>query len=146
MIPTNYAYILAHIIVGRVFANGPRDWGSIPVWIIPKTQKWYLMPTCLTLSIVNYRSRVSGAIQRHDLGPPLHLGIVAIEKELFMLPSTTVVSQNIYIYIYIYIYICWKINGRKNILVMEENLFSFADTCFDLNILPEDKFFYLKLF
>ena len=34
----------------RVFANGPGDLGPIPGWVIPKTQKWYLMPPCLTLS------------------------------------------------------------------------------------------------
>ena len=26
-------------LVGRAFANGQWDWGSIPGWIIPKTQK-----------------------------------------------------------------------------------------------------------
>ena len=36
----------------RVFANDPGDLGSIP-----KTQKRYLMPPCLTLSIIKYGSR-----------------------------------------------------------------------------------------
>ena len=33
-------------IMVRVFANGPEDLGSIPGWVIPKTQKngtWYLL-------------------------------------------------------------------------------------------------------
>ena len=47
----------------RVFANGPGNQGSIPGQVIPKTQKWYLMPLYLTLSIIRYGSRVSGAIQ-----------------------------------------------------------------------------------
>ena len=34
------------------------DWGSIPGWVIPKTQKWYLIPPCLTLSITRHVSRV----------------------------------------------------------------------------------------
>ena len=34
------------------------DLGSIPSWVIPKTQKWYLMPPCLTLSTIMYISRV----------------------------------------------------------------------------------------
>ena len=34
--------------------------------------------------------------------PPLHLGVVAIEKGAFWSPSTMV--ANLYIYIYIYIY------------------------------------------
>ena len=40
--------------MSRVFANGPGDRGSIPV--IPKTQKWYLMPAYLTFSIIRYGS------------------------------------------------------------------------------------------
>ena len=43
----------------RVFANGQGDLGSVPGRVIPKTQKkWYLIPPCLTLSIVRYGSRV----------------------------------------------------------------------------------------
>ena len=42
----------------RVFSNGPGDQRSIPGRVIPKTQKWYLMPPCLTLSIRRYGSRV----------------------------------------------------------------------------------------
>ena len=42
----------------RVVTNGPGDLGSIPGRVIPKTQKWYLMPPCLTLSIIKYGSRV----------------------------------------------------------------------------------------
>ena len=53
-------------LAGRVFTNGLGDWGSIPRRVIPKTQKWYLMPPCLTLSIIRYVSRVSGAIQRKE--------------------------------------------------------------------------------
>ena len=47
-----------HGLVGRVFANGPGDLGSIPGWVIPKTLKWYLIPPCLTLSNIRYVSRV----------------------------------------------------------------------------------------
>ena len=41
-----------------VFANSPGDRGSIPGWVIPKTQKWYLMCPCLTLSSIKNVSRV----------------------------------------------------------------------------------------
>ena len=41
-----------------MFANGPGDQGSIPGQIISKIQKWHLMPPCLTLNIIWYRSRV----------------------------------------------------------------------------------------
>ena len=36
----------------------PKDLGSIPGRIIPKTQKWYLIPPCLTLNNIKYVSRV----------------------------------------------------------------------------------------
>ena len=44
--------------MATVFANGPRHQGSIQAQVIPKTQIWYLMLTCLTLSIIRYNSRV----------------------------------------------------------------------------------------
>ena len=50
-------------INGRVFTNRLGDWDSIPGQFIQKTQKWHLMPLCLTLSIIRYGSRVSGVIQ-----------------------------------------------------------------------------------
>ena len=43
---------------GRVFTNGPGDLSSIPGRVIPKTQKWYLIPPCLTLGNIRYVSRV----------------------------------------------------------------------------------------
>ena len=46
-------------MVIRVFSYGPGDLGSIPGRVIPKAlKKWYLMPPCLTLSIIRYGSRV----------------------------------------------------------------------------------------
>ena len=69
--------------------NGPRDLGYISGRVIPKTQKMGK----------KYR-------------PPLHLGVVAIEKGAFGSPSTMfanftyiyIYSPKLYIYIYIYIY------------------------------------------
>ena len=45
-------------LMSRVFTIGPGDRVSIPSRVISKTQKWYLMPPCLTLSIIRYGSRV----------------------------------------------------------------------------------------
>ena len=48
-------FVLLIIIIGlmiRVFANGPEDQGSITGRVIPKTQKLFLMPPFLTLSII----------------------------------------------------------------------------------------------
>ena len=63
----------------RVFASGRRDRSTIIRRVIPKTQKWYLIPPCLILSIIRYISRVSGSI----LGKVVHLGVVATEKGAF---------------------------------------------------------------
>ena len=45
-------------LVGRVFANGPGDRGSIPGRIIPKTQKMVLDATLL--NIQHYMVRIKG--------------------------------------------------------------------------------------
>ena len=44
------------------------------------------MPSCLTLSIIRYRSMVSEGISGKEQHPPLHLSVVAIEKGAFGLP------------------------------------------------------------
>ena len=48
-----------HWLIGimvRLFTSGPRNWGSILGRVIQKTQKWYLMPPCLT----HYMVRIKG--------------------------------------------------------------------------------------
>ena len=55
----------------RVFANGPGELGSIPGRVIPKTQKWYLMPPCLTLSIIRYGSRAKWVNPGKGVAPSL---------------------------------------------------------------------------
>ena len=64
-VPSLYIFLYIYRPIGimvRVFANGSGDRGSIQGRVIPKTQKWYLSPPCLTLSIIRYGSRVSRAI------------------------------------------------------------------------------------
>ena len=50
-----YMYISMRV---RVFANGQGDLCLFPGRIIPKAQKWNLMPPCSTLNIIRYGSRV----------------------------------------------------------------------------------------
>ena len=38
--------------MSRVITSGPGERGSIPGHVIPKTQKRFLMPPCLTLSSI----------------------------------------------------------------------------------------------
>ena len=65
----NRIVLPAHWFSGRVFANSPGDQGSMTGRVIPNTQKWYLMPPCLTLSIIRYVSRVKWINPRKGVAP-----------------------------------------------------------------------------
>ena len=74
----------------RVFANGPEELGSFPGRVIPKTQKMVL-----DVSLLNTQVRIMGKVEqsRERISAPLqHLGVVAIEKETFGSPLTTVTN------------------------------------------------------
>ena len=91
--------------MGREFANIPGVQGSISCRVIRKTQKWYLIPPCLIISIIRYVS----------MGKVEHLDVVTIEKGAFGSPSTMVAN---FIFIYIYIYIkgfCIKLPASVDI-------------------------------
>ena len=49
-------------LVGRVLANGPEDWGSIPGRVIPKTQK-VLFDTSL-LDTQHFKVRIKGKVEQ----------------------------------------------------------------------------------
>ena len=78
--------------MSRVFANGPRDQSSISGRVVPKTQKWYLMLPCLTLSIKRLGSRVKCSNPGKGVTPSPT--VVAIEKGAFGLPSTNFTNCN----------------------------------------------------
>ena len=63
-----------------MFANGPRDQGSIPSWVTPKTQKCYLMPPCLILRIIRYSSRVKWSNPEKDVASSLTLCCCSYRK------------------------------------------------------------------
>ena len=68
--------------MSRVFANSPGDWGSIPGPVTPKTQKMVLDVTLLNTQ--HYKVRIKGKVEqsRERISAfPLHIGVVAIEKE-----------------------------------------------------------------
>ena len=76
-----YIYIYIYIIV-KVLANGLGDPGSVPGRVMPKTQKWYLMPSCLIFIIIKYESKVSGAIQGKEKYTFLYFDVVARKSRL----------------------------------------------------------------
>ena len=55
--------------MSKVFANGPRDQGSIQGRVIPKTQKMVPFQPCLTLKIISYLSRVMGSNPGEGVAP-----------------------------------------------------------------------------
>ena len=71
--------------MGRVFANGPVDMGSIPGRVIPKTLKKVL--DALLLNTQQYKVRIKGKVEESS-SAPLHLGVAVIEKGAFWSPST----------------------------------------------------------
>ena len=87
------------------FANGPGDLGSITGHVIPKTLRMVL--DTFLLNTQQYKVHIKDKVEqsRERSSTPLHLNVVAIEKGVFWLPSTTVTKTYIYIYIYICIYI-----------------------------------------
>ena len=79
-------------LIGWVFTNGQETRVQSQVESYQRLKKWYLMSPCLTLSIIRYRSRVKWSNQGKELHPPLHLGVVAIEKGAFRSFSTSVAN------------------------------------------------------
>ena len=82
----------------RVFPNGPGDLGSIPGRVIPKTLKMVLDTTLLNTQ--HYKVRFKGKVEQSwewSSAPPLHLGVVAIEKGAFGSPSTMVANFTFFI-------------------------------------------------
>ena len=78
--------------MSRVFANGLGDLASMPGCIVPKTLEIVLDTSLLNTQQYKVRIKGSGAIQGKEWRPPLHLGVVAIEKGAFSSPSTTVAN------------------------------------------------------
>ena len=66
--------------MGRVFAKGPGDQGSIPVCVIPKTLKMVLDTTLLKTQQYKVRIKDKEEQSRERSSAPLHLVVVAIEK------------------------------------------------------------------
>ena len=90
--------IIINIILCVHTHTSPMAWGSIPGWVIQKTKKkWYLIPLCLTLSIIRYLSGVKWSNPRKGVAPSATPWCSNYWKGS---PSTTV-SQLMYIYIFL---------------------------------------------
>ena len=63
MVPIDHRYRLIGL-VSRVFANGPRDLGSIPGRVIPKTLKMVLDTSLLNPQ--RYKVRIKGKVEQSN--------------------------------------------------------------------------------
>ena len=107
----------------RMFTNGTGDQGSISSKVLPKTQKWYSLPLCLTLSSIRYGSRVR-EIPEKECCPPPPLIVVAIEKGAFR-SSRTTIDQLMYIFILLLVQREKKVNILEWIGPWRDLFFSF---------------------
>ena len=84
-------------LVGRGFANGPEDLGSIPDRVIPKTFK-IVLDTSL-FNTQKYKVRIKGKVeQSRERGSAFPNNVVAIEKGAFWSPSTKVANFTYFIW------------------------------------------------
>ena len=81
--------------MGRVFANGPGDLGSIPGRVIPKILKMELDSSLFKTK--QYKVRIKGKVeQSRGRSSALYIfGVVAIEKVAFWSPSTYLLNDTI---------------------------------------------------
>ena len=86
-------------LVGKVFANGPRDLGSIPGCIISKTLKMVLDTSLLDTR--QYKVCIEGKVEQSRERNST-LSVVAIEKGAFLLLLIMVINFTYNLYIYIY--------------------------------------------
>ena len=78
--------------MNRVFANCPGDQGSLPGRVIPSTQKMVIDISLLKTQDNKVRIKGKRSDQGNGIAPPLHLGVVAIEKGAVGSPSTKVTN------------------------------------------------------
>ena len=94
-----------------------------------------MIPPNLTLSIIRYRSRVSGVNKGKELDLSLNLGVVAIEKGAFRSsPSTAVAQPTHFTYlvraIILFLKMCKPINLLSITLVFTGFFWGFFFFCF----------------
>ena len=77
-------------LMSRVFTNGPRDRGSVPCRVMPKTQK--LVLDAALLSTQHYKVKIKGKVEQSMEWSSTPYSIVAYKKGVLGLPSTKVTN------------------------------------------------------
>ena len=90
-------------------------WVQSQVESYQRLKKWYLMPPCLTFSVIRHGSRVKWSNPgKGGSVLPLHLGVIAIEKGDFGSPSTMVANLNNYCRLRRYLALLEKLPPKRN--------------------------------
>ena len=106
-------YIYIHRIY-RVFANGPGDQVQSQVGSNQRLKKWYAVPTCSTLIILRFGSRVKWSNPENGVAPSPTPRCCSYQKGC--LRVTVDYSRQLYyihIYIYTHVYFCVYIYIRN---------------------------------
>ena len=89
----------------QVFGNGPGVQNSIQVESHQRLKKWYLIPPCLTLSIIRYISRVKWSNPAKRVSPSPTPWCCSYWKRSLWVTNFT------------FIYLVWTIESEKSIIV-----------------------------
>ena len=130
-----------------MFTNGLGDLGSISRLSHTKdSKKWYLMPPCLTLSIIRYGSRVKWRNPGKGVAPFPTLWCSSYWKGSLRVTLDKVCQLYfIYIYVYIYIYIYMRLGLLKSFVYPKLTCYSTYSSlsskqmifCFSSNLLKK---------
>ena len=105
-------------LMSRVFPNGLGDRGSIPGWVIPKTQKMILDAALLSTLQVSVKDKVEQSREWSSTLPYTSV-LVAIEKGAFRSPSTKVAN-----FIYIFGFLIGQSSKILNRWQLKSDLYS----------------------
>ena len=96
-------------LVGRVFASGPGDLGSVPGRVIPKTQKMVLDASLLNTQ--HYKVRIKGKVEqsREGVAPSPTPWCSSYRKG--SLRVTLDYGRQLYL---LYLLVCWSYKGIKD--------------------------------
>ena len=97
----------------RVFTNSPGDWVQSQVESYQRLKKWYLMPPCLTPSIIRYRSWLKWGNPEKGVAPSLTLWCSSYLKGSLQVILYS--GRQLYWYIYLSICVCACIDIHTNI-------------------------------
>ena len=116
-------------VMDKVFANGPRDWGSIPGRVRPKTQKMVIGLTLLNNLYFKVQIQSKWSNTEKWVAPFPKSQYSSYWKGAFQLPSTTVTILLIDIYIHGYVHIFLDLDIYIYIYIYYIYIYIYLNVC-----------------